>query len=221
MISSSSTVHHCISKMPRASQCNARNKRFDVDFTADESIWKWRSKTNLFKWQSNILQRGFPMDPIFYCTMWHKYNNFGTFIPTEILVNFCRCSTWHFPKADENFKTHKNKWSRRKMWNEASLLSLRKLNSNCLVSWFRSVLELGEDAWSSNIGIMLRPTLCPRWPGSAAAELTGQMCTFQHLAIPQFSLTPGNWLHHRIAAGIFLHCIVMQQGSSILHSGIN
>ena len=86
---------HCVSKMPRASQCNARNKRFDVDFTAEESIWKWRSKTNLFKWQSNILQRGFPMDPIFYCTMWHKYNNFGTFIPTEILVNFCRCSTWH------------------------------------------------------------------------------------------------------------------------------
>ena len=62
------------------------------------------------------------------------------------------------PKADKNFKTHKNKWSRRKMWNEASLLRLRKLNSNCLVSWLRSVLELGEDAWSSNIGIMLRPT---------------------------------------------------------------
>ena len=159
MISSSLSVHHCVSKMPRASQCNARNKRFDVDFTAEESIWKWRSKTNLFKWQSNILQRGFPMDPIFYCTMWHKYNNFGTFIPTEILVNFCRCSTWHFPKADENFKTHKNKWSRRsKMWNEAPLLRLQKLNSNCLVSWILSALELGEDAWSSVIGIMLRPT---------------------------------------------------------------
>ena len=156
MISSSSSVHHCVSKMQRASQCNARNKRFYVDFTAEESIWKWRSKTNLFKWQSNILQRGFPMDPISYYTMWHKYNNFGTFIPTEILVNFCRCATRHFLKADENFKTHKNKWSRRsKMWNEAPLLRLQKLNSNCLVSWLLSALELGEDAWSSFIGIML------------------------------------------------------------------